>query len=124
MLKFKRLIDKYSVTFEIVYSTDKSQKEITIHDYDDLGRYIGNKSSTPKPIYEIGTISPVSQREVYESGGSLTESDRILFSLNHNIPLKSVITYKNQNYHVQSKNDYEQFADFAQYTLKAVSGID
>lgn len=119
MLQFKRLIEKHSVSFMIEYAS-QTTGEPTAADYDDLGKYIGNVQYE-SPAQEQGALIPLPQRVIYQSGGRLTEADRMLYSLNHDIPPKSKIAYEGFTYHVESKTPYKEFADFSQYTLKAVS---
>ena len=121
MFKFKRLIDKYTVSFTVEYALP-GKEEPTVNDYDDLGNYIGGPKFD-SPVQEKGALIPLSEKVIYNSSGRLTNADRILYSLNHNITEKSRITYKDLVYSVESKIPYEDYADFAQYTLKAVSAF-
>jgi len=117
MFNFQRLIRKYSVTFGIVYPSNPDAKP----QYDDLGNKI------PAPVItknETGALLPVNERMIYQSGGRLTSSDRLLYSLNHHIPDGAKITYKGYTYRVQEKFDGSDFADFSRYSLKAVEHVD
>lgn len=115
---FKPLIEQYTVNFLLEYPQDTDKPKV----YDDLGKLIPAPPS--EPIAAKGALIPLPQRLIYESGGRLTEADRQLYSLDHNIPLKSRITYKGLKYYVESKTPYEDFADFSTYTLKGVDAFD
>jgi hypothetical protein len=115
---FKALIDQFTVTFTIEYPLTSDEPVL----YDDLGKVVANEPLTP--TFGKGALIPMSQRNIYQSGGRLTEADRQLYSLDHNIPNKSKITYKGLVYHVESKTPYEDYADFSTYTLKAVTAFD
>ncbi len=126
MFEFKDLIDKYSVKFTIEYPS-APPSEVSgndLEDYDLLGNAIENNGGTPGVIIEEGALIPLPARVIYQSGGRLTEADRMLYSTNHNIPNKSKILYKGLTYHVESKTPYEDYADFSQYTCKAVTAFD
>jgi hypothetical protein len=117
---FERLIKKYTVSFLLEKEANKDPKTITADDYDDQGRYKGVLNPS---VMAQGALLPLPARVIYQSGGRLTEQDRTLYSLDHDIPVKSKIHYKGMVYHVESKTPYEDFADFSVYTLKAVSGV-
>lgn len=119
---FSRLIKKYSVEFTIEYPGNASNSNDPLY-YDDLGNYIGPElPSGPQPM--TGALMPPSDRQVYNSGGRLTASDRLLYSLTTNIPEGSKILYKGMSYQVMPRANFEDFADFAQYECKAVENID
>lgn len=111
---FKRLINKYSVPFTL---------EVTGSGYrDDLGEW---QSGVSVSTEETGAIIPLTQRQIYQSGGALTEKDRTLFiSRSVPIPLKSKIHYKGDTYHVEARIPFEDYADFNSYSLKHVSAFD
>lgn len=115
---FKPLIEQYTVNFLLEYPQDTGKPK----EYDDLGKPIAAPPS--EPIAAKGALIPLPQRLIYESGGRLAEADRQLYSLDHNIPLKSRITYNGLKYYVESKTPYEDFADFSTYTLKGVDAFD
>lgn len=89
---------------------------------DDLGKKI--QPDPLPPVAAEGALIPLPQRVIYQSGGRLTEADRMLYSLDFNIPLKSKIMHGDFVYHVESKTPFDAYADFATYTLKAVSAFD
>lgn len=91
--------------------------------YDDLGKEI-RPIGPQRPTSGRGALIPLSQRVIYQSGGRLTESDRQLYSLDHNIPKKTKIMYKGETYHVESKLPLEDYADFSVYMLKGVDAFD
>ncbi|MGA4517205.1 hypothetical protein ACPA0F_07945 [Solibacillus silvestris] len=118
LYNFKRLIQRYSTAFTVQSSTD------CFYD-DDTGEYV--PGTTENKVLQ-GAIIPansilMSDKSSYQSGGRLTESDRLLFSL---VPLelKTKIQHKGKTYHVEEEDDYSDFADFYHYTLKAVSAFN
>lgn len=115
---FKALIDQFTVTFTIEYPLTSDEAV----EYDWLGKEIPTKQKVP--MTGKGALIPMSQKNIYQSGGRLTEADRQLYSLDHNIPNKSKITYKGMIYHVESKTPYEDYADFSTYTLKGVDAFN
>lgn len=117
---FKRLIKKYNTNFIVEYA--KVDKPYNPNDYDVLGKEINPYVPFVRP--EEGAIIPMADKVIYQSGGRLNSSDRQLYSLNHDIPKKSKIKYKGEEYHVEAKVSYEDFADFTLYTLKAVDRND
>lgn len=111
---FKRLIKKYSVPFTI--------EVLGAGFRNDVGEWQNAASITTE---ETGAIIPLTQRQIYQSGGALTEKDRTLFiSRSVPIPLKSRIHYKGDTYHVEARIPFEDYADFNSYSLKYVSAFD
>jgi hypothetical protein len=123
MFEFKRLIDKYSVSFSISYPGSPISGD-NVNEYDDLGNPITPTApSEQMPSNLIGALLPIKQNVIYQSGGRLTEADRMLYTTNHDIPLKSKISYKGFVYSVESKMPYEDVADFSSYVCKGVSSF-
>lgn len=116
--EFKDLIEQFTVTFTLERFIEPNEPV----EYDNRGNVINPLDDLPKMAR--GALIPMPQKAVYQSGGRLTEADRLLYSLDHTIPLKSRITYKGMKYHVESKTPYEDFADFSTYTLKGVDSFD
>ena len=111
---FKRLIDKYSVMFELVIQDEGG--------YDELGRWQDGEAVTTT---QKGALVVVPSQLIYQSGGRLTTFDRQLYiSKSVEIPLKAKVIYKGNTYHVESMNPFEDYADFNSYILKAVSSFD
>lgn len=115
---FGDLIEEFSVEFEMLFPSEAEPTQ----KYDDLGKPI--KTDNPVPIMAVGALIPLPQKVIYESGGRLTESDRQLYSLNHDIPHKTKIYYGGVTYHVESKTPYHPYSDFSLYILKGVSAFD
>lgn len=119
LFEFEDLIKEYTVPFMIQYPVIVDPKTV---ERDNLGKEI--KPEPLPPVPAEGALIPFAQRVIYQSGGRLTESDRTLYSLDHDIPKKAKIFHDGLTYHVESKTPYKPYADFAVYTLKAVSAFD
>ncbi|MDQ0816068.1 hypothetical protein QF033_000646 [Bacillus pumilus] len=112
---FEKLIDKYSVTFDLVVQSSEG-------DYDDLGRWQDGEAITTT---QKGALVVLPSQLIYQSGGRLTTFDRQLYiNKSVKIPPKSKVIYKGSTYHVESMNPFEDYADFNSYILKAVSSFD
>lgn len=112
---FNRLIQKYSVPCELLTELGS-------------GKYVGGNwipDAAPEPKEIRGAIIPMTDRKVYQSGGTYTEQDREFITL-ENILLesKSYIIHQGSRYHVESENDYSECAGFHDYNLKRVGAID
>lgn len=122
---FSRLIKKYNVIFEVKLNL-RADEDLNPDEYDDLGNPI-----VPKPIPAVrmnGAIIPPNSREIYESGGAITTSDRILYvregqhPFGHSyLPPKTQVKHKGKMYYVEGDADFMDFADFYRYQLKGVS---
>lgn len=119
LFEFKSLIEEYTVSFMIEHPVVVDPKTV---ERDNLGNPL--KAPPNVPVEAKGALIPFPQRAIYQSGGRLTESDRTLYSLDQNIPIKSKILHDGLTYHVESKTPYDPYADFAVYTCKAVSAFD
>lgn len=109
---FKRLIDKYSVTFCL----HRSQ-----------GKYVGGKweQGGTRVSEAKGAIVPISDRKIYDSGGTYTAQDRELYVTT---PLEQPLSdlkvfYKGNAYSVEAGRDYQDYADAAVYTLRWQSKV-
>ncbi|AOH54484.1 hypothetical protein ABE28_008975 [Peribacillus muralis] len=120
--RFQSLIKKYTVFFTIEYPENQNVS-MNPEDYDNLGKYIGPEIPEG-PQSSSGALMPPNDRQVYNSGGRITTSDRMLYSLNTNIPEGSLIRYKGKSYQVMPRSNFEDFADFSLYECKAVDTID
>lgn len=120
--RFKSLIRRYTVSFTIEYPVNQS-KPTNPADYDDLGKLI-NSGNQPNVQQSEGAIVSPTDKQIYQSGGRITSSDRLLYSLVYDIPDKSKIRYKGTTYSVESQSDYSDIADFSVYTLKGVDQFD
>lgn len=110
LYNFLRLINKYSVDF-CLHRTQ--------------GSYVAGKWEEGGEVVEKmrGAIVPMSQRKVYDSGGTYTAQDRELYLTT---PLKAPLSalkvvYKGNTYTVEDARNFEEYADVAVYTLKRVS---
>ena len=67
----------------------------------------------------------MTDRKVYQSGGTYTAQDRELIT-ETGIPLEptSYIVHQGTRYHVESENDYSEYAGFHDYNLKRVAAFD
>jgi hypothetical protein len=111
---FQRLIEKYSVPFELEVDTAGY--------WDDLGEW---KEGILASTSQTGALVPLTQRQIYQSGGRYTDADRtLIIHRSVTIPPKAKIHYKGQTYHVEALIPYEDYADFNSYSLKHVSAFD
>lgn len=110
--RFTRLISKYSNPVVIELATDGGYDE-------DTGEYLIGQT---EEVTIQGAIMPLKSKQIYQSGGRLTEMDRIIYSLT---PLteKQHVVYKGKVYSVEAFDDYSDFGDFYYYLLKAVSAF-
>lgn len=112
--RFKRLIDKYSVSFLLEIEGTGA--------FDDLGEWQEGESAKTS---QTGALVPLTQRQIYQSGGRLTDADRtLIISKSVVIPPKSKVHYKGKTYHVEAMIPFEDYGDFNSYTLKHVSAFD
>lgn len=108
LYNFTQLIQKYSVPFSL-HHTEK-------------GGYVSGKyqPGTETVTEMMGAIVPISQRKIYDSGGTYTEQDRELYLLK---PLEGPLSefqvvYKGNTYAVETGRNFEEYADAVIYTLK------
>ena len=111
---FKRLINKYSNSVEL----------LTEHE----GSYIGGvwKAGLLTRDFIQGAVIPMSESKIYQSGGTLSKTDRQLYTI---CPIpsplaNSKIKYKDKIYSIEEDTDYSDYADAYSYVLKWVSGFD
>lgn len=113
MYCFERLIKRYSNTFTV--------QKVSEGFYDDeTGEYVPGASDD---LELRGMIAPMNAKQVYNSGGRLTEADRVLYVFDP-LEAKTKIQYKGKTYSVEETQDYSDFADFYYYILKAVSAFN
>lgn len=114
LYNFTRLINKYSNTFELITESD--------------GVYVNGVwqagLSTIKPMR--GAIIPMSDGKIYQSGGTLTKSDRNLYTIEPipNPLNNQKVRYKGKTYSVEEETDYSDYADAYVYVLKRVESFD
>lgn len=107
MYAFKRLIDKYKVSFNLLQKSDGY--------YGDDGEWVPDE---PVAIPASGALVPLPQSLIYQSGGALTQYDRNLYT-GMTIPLQSKIVYQGVHYTITSKTPFSDYADFNLYVLKS-----
>lgn len=112
---FDRLIKKYSV-------------DCKLHAEAAGGSYVGGEwvpEAAPPPIDVSGAIVPMTDRKIYQSGGTYTEQDRE-FITHTEIPLEPAhsLVYKGVKYQVQGNTDYSDYAGFYAYNLKRIGAFD
>lgn len=123
-LEFADLIKENSKQFTLEYP--KPEGDGDAEEYDPLGNPIshGGTGAYLPPIPGEGAILPINAKVVYASGGTYTEADRTLYSLNHDIPEKTRIRFGNMVYIVGQERDWKGYADFSKYICKAVTAFD
>lgn len=122
---FTRLITKYNVDFTIQLFDD----DTNTHVYNDLGEK-ASPVDYPKEHCH-GALIPPSDKEIYQSGGRIRTSDRILYLAESkhpvNVPVlppKTKVFHKGKTYYVEGDGDFLDFGDFYRYVLKGVSVFD
>lgn len=114
LYNFERLISKYSN--EIVIITKRAGQYVN-------GRYVALDSE----IKNIrGAITPLKNEKIYQSGGTLTASDRQLYTKEPiNSDLNGVtIRYEGKTYKVEEDTDYSDYGVIYVYVLKRVDSFD
>lgn len=105
---FERLIKKFSTTFQLEIKGETTYKA-------------GEPITQIAEIREaIGAILPVNMHKIYQSGGTLTQQDRELYS-RYPIAKSSEIIYKSDRYSIEGNADYSDFSNAYIYTLKWLS---
>lgn len=113
LYSFERLIRKYFTTINIEF-------EKPGHYDDETGEYISGEEGT-KDMQ--AAVIPMSERQLYQSGGRYTDSDKNIYTLEPLQP-KTKIKYKEITYSVEQSSNYTEYGDFFHYVLKAVSVFD
>jgi len=123
---FSRLIDKYTVDFLIQLNDYDAP---TTEEYDDLGNPIIPTNVPFEPFR--AAIIPPSDKEIYQSGGAITSSDRIMYVKDvahplgfESLPPKTKVKHKGKTYFIEGDADFLDFADFYKYVLKGVAVFD
>ncbi len=112
---FDRLIDKYSSQFTAVLPSKGT--------YDDSGEYVQNE---PKKVLLYGAVLDMTEKQIYNSNGTLTQKDKQLFikgELTSNLVGAKVI-YEDKQYNVEEETEDCEFTGFSSYVLKYVSAFD
>lgn len=112
---FSRLIEKYSVDSQLIRPSTG-------------GKYVGGNwipDAAQEPEIITGAIIPMTDRKIYQSGGTYTEKDRELITETE-IPLEpaAYIVFQENKYQVESETDYSIYAGFHDYNLKRVGAFD
>lgn len=107
---FKRLINKYSVSFDLQRMTE--------------GKWVSGKweDGSIETIPMRGAIVPMAETKIYHSGGTYTQDDRELYSseaLGADLTTLKVL-YKGNTYAVEKSRNFEEYADVYIYDLKQV----
>ncbi|EGO7824153.1 hypothetical protein POB01_002763 [Enterococcus faecalis] len=111
-MKFSSLVETFAVDFQLILPCDENGGEY-VH-----GEWIP-KNKEPKTV--SGVIIPYDNRTIYQSGGTLTSSDRQLAYVG-SIPLGAKVIDNGREYKVESEEPYaEHYADVNLYRLKAVT---
>lgn len=114
LYNFKRLIRRYSVDFTLCQEQE--------------GKYVSGKWEEGKSIKTPmrGAIVPMTERKIYDSGGTYTAQDRELYlTAPLDRPLSALKIIHDLNvYHVEEAKDFSDYADVAIYVLKWVSKND
>lgn len=115
LYNFSRLIKKYSVDCHLLSEPSS-------------GSYIGGEwvpDGVPLPQDITGAVIPMTDRKIYQSGGTYTEQDREFITL-VGIPLEPThyIVHGGTKYKVQGNTDYSDYAGFHAYNLKRVDAFD
>lgn len=114
LYNFTRLITKYKATFEIVSENNGH--------YED-GEWQPDDNTT---ITKQGAIVPMSEKKIYQPGGTYTTQDRELYMF-EKLPdalLNSYVIYQGNRYKIEQETDYSEYSDVYTYVLRRVSAVD
>lgn len=105
---FKRLINKYSVSFDLQRMTE--------------GTWVSGKweEGLTETIPMRGAIVPMSENKIYHSGGTYTADDRELYvseALGADLTTLKVL-YKGNTYGVENSRNFDEYTDAYIYNLK------
>lgn len=114
MYDFTDLIERHSFPFELVSHTG--------------GAYVGGKwQSGLETISErIGAIIPLTERKIYQSGGTYSTKDRHLYMIT---PIEeslegAQVRYKGNVYNIEEDRDFSDYSETYVYVLRWVSAFD
>ena len=114
MYDFRDLIKRHSVTFELISHS--------------AGKYVGGKwQSGSESISErSGAIIPLSERKIYQSGGTYTSKDRNLYMIT---PIEGAlkecqVRYKGVIYNIEEEKNFSEYSADYVYVLRWVSSFD
>lgn len=110
---FVDLIRRHSVTFEVLTYAE--------------GSYVGGKYQNGSETVSEGSgaILPMTDRKIYQSGGTYTTQDRTLYMFT---PLEGAlktlqVRYKGNVYNVEEAQDFSDYSEAYIYTLKWVEPV-
>lgn len=110
MYDFTRLVKKYSSQIEIVTHVK--------------GEYVNGKYVRGEEVVteSEGAVVPMTQRKIYQSGGTLKTTDRQLYALQEIPgPLDGAeIRHKGKTYKVEEDTDYTDYSDAHVYIMRWV----
>ena len=111
---FTDLIKRHSVPFELVSHSG--------------GEYVGGvwQNGSETVSGRSGAIIPLSERKIYQSGGTYTSKDRHLYMTT---PIESAlketqVRYKGNLYDIEEEKDYSDYSAAYIYVLRWVSSFD
>lgn len=115
LFNFDRLVKKYSINCQLLSEAVS-------------GSYVGGEwvpGPAPPSRGITGAVIPMTDRKIYQSGGTYTEHDREFVTLTE-IPLEPThyILYKGMKYQVEENTDYSDYAGFYAYNMKRVGAFD
>ncbi|MDO4330655.1 MAG: hypothetical protein Q4C66_15160 [Lachnospiraceae bacterium] len=112
---FTRLIEKYSVSCELIRESGGGSYV--------GGNWIPDPAKPPETVE--GALIPMKDQKIYQSGGTYTQNDREFITVTAILlePAAYVI-FQGIKYHVESENDYSIYAGFHDYNLKRVEAFD
>ena len=113
LYKFERLIKKYSAVCQLITFTEGKWK---------AGKWVKGEPTTT----EIkGTIVPISEKRIQNSGGSYKQGDCEFITLQPiELTSDTFLIYKDKKYKLQDTTDFSEYADFYTYVARGVSSFD
>ena len=113
LYKFAKLIEKYSVSCQLVEIAEGSWK---------AGKWIEGEQTTTDIN---GAIVPISEKRIQNSGGSYKQGDcEFITTKPLVIHSNTYIIHKGKKYKLEDATDYSDYADFNIYVARRVSAFD
>ncbi len=108
---FSDLVNNYSVPFQLILPGETSGEYVD-------GEWVPNNLEA---VIRYGAIVPYENRQIFQSGGKITTSDRQLVFVG-SIPIGSIVIDGENRYEIEREDPYaEHYSDTNIYHLKAVS---
>ena len=110
-MMFANLVAAFGVEFKLVLPENEKK-----------GKYVHGEwqRADQEPTIASGALIPYDDRTIYQSGGTLTTSDRQLAFVG-DIPLGSIVIDGDREFKVEGEEPYrDHYADTNLYRLKAV----